>query len=61
MKYGESIGFVSEKLKKIIADFHVLRLFIPKKLDLSKKQQFRLSRAVVRRNLCLPTASPLIA
>jgi hypothetical protein len=32
------------------ADYHVLRLFIPKKYDLSKKK-FRLARAVVARKL----------
>jgi hypothetical protein len=36
-------------MKKIIADFHVLGLFIPKKHDLSEKK-IRLSRAVLRQN-----------
>jgi hypothetical protein len=37
MEYEESIGFVSRKMKKKIADFHVLRLFMAKKHDLSEK------------------------
>jgi hypothetical protein len=37
MEYEESIGFVSRKVKKNIADFHVLGLFIAKKRDLSEK------------------------
>jgi hypothetical protein len=47
---------LSRKMKKIIAYFHVLGLFIAKKHDLDEKKNFRLSRAgagaVVRRNLC---------
>jgi hypothetical protein len=35
MEYEGSIGFVLRKMKKIIADFHVLGLFIAKKHDLS--------------------------
>jgi hypothetical protein len=38
MEYEGSIGFVSRKMKKIIADFHVLGLFMDKKHDLSKKK-----------------------
>jgi hypothetical protein len=37
MQYEESIGFVMRKMKKIIADFHVLGLFMVKKHDLSDK------------------------
>jgi hypothetical protein len=46
-----------EKLKKFIADFHVLGLFMAKKHDLSEKK-IRLSRAVaVERKICAtPTA-----
>jgi hypothetical protein len=41
-----------EKRKKIIADFHVLGLFMAQKHDLGEKQ-FRLSRAVaVERKIC---------
>jgi hypothetical protein len=44
--------FVSwwEKLKKIIADFHVLGLFMAKNYDLSEKKI--LSRAVAVRKIC---------
>jgi hypothetical protein len=38
MEYEGSIGFVSRKIKKIIADFHVLGLFMAKKHDLSEKK-----------------------
>jgi hypothetical protein len=38
MEYEGSIGLVSRKMKKIIADFHVLGLFIAKKHDLSEKK-----------------------
>jgi hypothetical protein len=48
MEYEGSIGLVSRKMKKIIADLHVLGLFMAQKHDLSKKK-FRLSRAVVRK------------
>jgi hypothetical protein len=35
-----NIGFVSRKMKKkIIADFHVSRLFMAKKHDLSEKNE----------------------
>jgi hypothetical protein len=37
MEYEGSIGFATGNKKKIIADFHVLGLFIPKKRYLSKK------------------------
>jgi hypothetical protein len=37
MEYERSFGFVSRKIKKIIADFHVLGLFMAKKHDLSDK------------------------
>jgi hypothetical protein len=37
MEYEGSIGFVSRKMKKFIADFHVLGLFMAKKHDLSDK------------------------
>jgi hypothetical protein len=33
-----SIGLVSRKMKKNIADFHVLGLYMAKKYDLSEKQ-----------------------
>jgi hypothetical protein len=57
MEYERSIGLVSRKMKKIIADFHVLGLFIAKKHDFSEKKT-RLSRAVaVERKICAtPTA-----
>jgi hypothetical protein len=55
MEYEGNIGFLAGKMKKIIADFHVLGLFIAKKHNLYfiAKIIFRLSRAgaVVRRNL----------
>jgi hypothetical protein len=35
---GSSIGLVSRKMKKNIADFHVLGLFMTKKQDLSEKK-----------------------
>jgi hypothetical protein len=38
MEYEGSIGLVSRKMKKIIADFHVLGLFMTKKHDLSEKK-----------------------
>jgi hypothetical protein len=38
MEYEGSFGFVSRKMKKIIADFHVLGLFMAKKHDLSEKK-----------------------
>jgi hypothetical protein len=39
MEYEGSIGFVSIKMKKKkIADFHVLGLFMVKKLDLNEKK-----------------------
>jgi hypothetical protein len=39
MEYEGSFGFVSTKMKKkIIADFHVLGLFMAKKHDLSEKK-----------------------
>jgi hypothetical protein len=38
MEYEGSFGFVSRKMKKIIADFHVLGLFMAKKHDLSGKK-----------------------
>jgi hypothetical protein len=37
MEYEGSIGFVSRKIKKNIADVHVLGLFMAKKHDLSEK------------------------
>jgi hypothetical protein len=38
-KYEGSIGLVARKMKKIIADFHVLGLFfMTKKYDLSEKK-----------------------
>jgi hypothetical protein len=53
-----------EKWKKNIADFHVSGLFLAKKHDLSKKKNFRMSRAgaaavavAVERKICAtPTA-----
>jgi hypothetical protein len=39
MEYEGRFGFVSRKMKKkIIADLHVLELFMAKKLDLSEKK-----------------------
>jgi hypothetical protein len=38
MEYEGSIGFVSRKWKKFIADFHVWGLFMAKKHDLSEKK-----------------------
>jgi hypothetical protein len=43
MKYEGSTGFVSGKM-----NLHVLGLFMTK----TAKENFRLSRAVVRQNLC---------
>jgi hypothetical protein len=43
--YGDKIRCVSRKWKKIIADFHVLGLFIGKKYDLNET---KLSGAVER-------------
>jgi hypothetical protein len=37
MEYEGILGFESRKIKKIIADFHVLGLFMSKKHDLSEK------------------------
>jgi hypothetical protein len=37
MEYERSIVLVSRKMKKIIADFHVLGLFMAKKHDMSEK------------------------
>jgi hypothetical protein len=56
MEYEGSIGFVTRKMKKKIADFHVLGLFMAKKHDLSDKK-FRLSRAVAVAEICLDTSS----
>jgi hypothetical protein len=38
MEYEGSIGFVMEKIKIFIADFHVLGFFIAKEHDLSEKK-----------------------
>jgi hypothetical protein len=38
MEYEGSIGFVSRKMNFFIADYHVLLLFMTKKLDLSEKK-----------------------
>jgi hypothetical protein len=38
MEYEGSIGFEMRKMKKIIADFHVLRLFMAQKHDVSDKK-----------------------
>jgi flavin-dependent dehydrogenase len=38
MEYEASIGFVMRKIKKKIADFQVLELFMAKKHDLSDKK-----------------------
>jgi hypothetical protein len=38
MEYEGSFGFVSRKMKKKIADLHVLGLFMAKKHDLSEKK-----------------------
>jgi hypothetical protein len=46
MEYEGSIGLVTIKMKKKIADFHVLGLLMTKNHDLSHKTKFRLSRAV---------------
>jgi hypothetical protein len=50
---GESIGFVSGKIKKIIADFHVLGffIFISKRHDLSNKK----FSSVTRKTNLLPS------
>jgi hypothetical protein len=60
MEYEGSIGFVMRKMKKIIADFHVLGLFMAKKHDLSNKKfpsvtrrcRCRCRRRCRTRNLC---------
>jgi hypothetical protein len=51
MEYKGSIGLVSRKIKKKIADFHVLGLFMAKKHD------FRLLRAVAVAENCLDNSS----
>jgi hypothetical protein len=57
MEYEGSIGFVMRKMKKIIADFHVLGLFMAKKHDLSdKKISFAVSKICTS-----PTGSALSA
>jgi hypothetical protein len=65
MEYEGRIGFVMRKMKKkIIADFHVLGLFMAKKHDLSDEKKFRLSRAVafaVRKICTSATGSALSA
>jgi hypothetical protein len=43
--FWKSLATCREKRKKFIANFHVLGLFIAKKLDLSEKKNFRMSRA----------------
>jgi hypothetical protein len=56
MEYEGSFGFVSRKMKKNIADLHVLELWL--KNMIGAKKNFRLSRAVaVERKICAtPTA-----
>jgi hypothetical protein len=53
MEYEGSIGFVTGKMKKIIADFHYLGLFIAKKHNLSEKK----NPSVTRRRRCDTTFS----
>jgi hypothetical protein len=48
MEYDGSIGFVTGKMEKIIADFHVLGLSIAKKHNLSEKK----IPSVTRRRRC---------
>jgi hypothetical protein len=49
-------------MEKIIADFHVLGLFMAKKHDFTNKKFFRLSCAVAVRKICTsPTGSALSA
>jgi hypothetical protein len=48
MEYEGSIGFVTKKMKKKIADFHVSGLFIATKHDYSEKK----FPAVTRRCHC---------
>jgi hypothetical protein len=57
MKYGESIGFGTGKMKIVIADFNGLGFCIAMH-DLSKKT-FRLSRAGVTQNLSPAYSLPL--
>jgi hypothetical protein len=64
MKYEGSIGFVMRKMKKkIIADFHVLGLFMVKKHVLSdRKNSVCYAPAVAVRKICTsPKGSALIA
>jgi hypothetical protein len=44
MEYEGSIGLVSREIKKIIADFHVLGLFMAKKHGLSEKKNPSVTR-----------------
>jgi hypothetical protein len=50
MKYGENNGLVTGKMKKNIADFHILGLFIAYSL-FERKTKFRLSCAGAKQNL----------
>jgi hypothetical protein len=56
MEYEGSLAFVMRKMKKIIADFHVLGLFMAKKHGLSDKF---FSVCHVPLPLPLPLPSPL--
>jgi hypothetical protein len=64
MEYEGSIGLVTRKMKKkIIADFHVLGLFMTKKHDLSDKENPSVTRSCRRGrcwiNLCHAYSLPL--
>jgi hypothetical protein len=48
MEYEGNTGFVTGKMKKFFADFHVLGLFIAKKHDFSEKK----FPSVTRRRRC---------
>jgi hypothetical protein len=60
MEYVGSIGLVSRKMKKNIAEFHVLGLFMAKKYDLSEKKNPSVTRRCrCTQNLCHTYSLPL--
>jgi hypothetical protein len=62
MEYEGSIGLVTGKMKKIVADFHVLVLFMTKKHDFRDKKKFVCHAPLPFAKICTtPTASPLQA
>jgi hypothetical protein len=59
MEYEGSIGFVTGKMKTFIADFHVLGLFMAKKLDLSEKNFLSVTRRCRCDTKFVPRLQPL--